>query len=329
MNLLEQVAIIGDAVRDTEAPPQTLTLRTSANAINAGAALSFSKGEQNWSWAQSLVFNLRANGAHRLRLRVTHGKGTWTLFLIPRPGLNVRVVIPFAALIERQRNSSHPGYSRFGGGPEPVDLSAVQGLEITFNQVSPEDKEIILSGMALHADVPEPMVLDPQVVVDAWGQWLGERGAPRSEEEIRAVWASEPATFTGFPGHTDLTGADAKRGPVAEGTGFFRVAEVEGRWLLVDPAGFPFFSTGVDCVRPFSEGPVGGGREALFADLSHAEEREGRPGRVTPTLWQISTISACSAAMKGSRGRIDGPPRPPLVCAPGASIRLPTGATTT
>ena len=42
---------------------------------------------------QSLVFALRANGAHRIRMQFTHGSGTWTMFLIPRPGLTSRVVV--------------------------------------------------------------------------------------------------------------------------------------------------------------------------------------------------------------------------------------------
>jgi hypothetical protein len=47
------------------------------------------------------------------------------------------------------------------------------------------------------------------IVVDAWGRWTGERGEPRTEEQIRAAWAGEPAAFRGFARQTDATGADA------------------------------------------------------------------------------------------------------------------------
>jgi hypothetical protein len=36
--------------------------------------------------------------------------------------------------------------------------------------------------------------------------------------------------------------------PAAGATGFFHVAQVNGRWTLVDPDGGPFFSVGLDCV---------------------------------------------------------------------------------
>jgi hypothetical protein len=152
--------------------------------------------------------------------------------------------------------------------------------------VAPEAKALTLADVALHEQWVEPAVLDPRPVVDAWGQWTGERGEPRGEPEIRAAWDAEPTIFEGFVGHTEGTGADATR-KLDDGTGFFRVARDEtiGRWFLVDPDGYPFFSIGCDCVRPHSEGPAGAGREALFADLSHAERRVARPGRWGNPLW--------------------------------------------
>lgn len=282
MNLLEYAAPQGDATQERTAE-NTLTLSAPADAIGAGVAFVFEGAARDWSQGSCLAFTLRVNGAHRLRLHFTHGQGTWTIYLIPRPGLTSLVVIPFEALRERQHNSSHPGYSRFGGGPEPVDLTDVRELTLTFNQIAPLNKEAALGAVEIRSDVPEPALLDPEVVVDPWGQWIGERGAPRSEAAIRAAWGNEATTFTGFPGHTDATGADARRVAVAPATGFFQVSEVDGRWLLLDPEGFPFFSMGCDCVRPQSEGPVSGGREALFADLTDAQERSGSP---TSDPWQ-------------------------------------------
>jgi hypothetical protein len=40
-----------------------------------------------------------------------------------------------------------------------------------------------------------------------------------------------------------------------EATGFFHAKKVEGRWILVDPEGYHFFSAGVNCVDPSDTSP--------------------------------------------------------------------------
>jgi hypothetical protein len=50
------------------------------------------------------------------------------------------------------------------------------------------------------------------------------------------------------------------RGPKLEGSGFFRTTRYEGKWWLVDPEGYLFWSHGIDCVRMF--------------DVTAVEERE-------------------------------------------------------
>ena len=54
-------------------------------------------------------------------------------------------------------------------------------------------------------------------------------------------------------------------GPKQTATGFFRVAKVDDRWILVDPEGRPFFSTGLDVVGFGDSVTKVQGREAQFA----------------------------------------------------------------
>src|SRR2546425_5343716 len=112
-------------------------------------------------------------------------------------------------------------------------------------------------------------ILDPGPRVDRFGQWTGLGGAPASEGEIRAAWAAEPAGPDHLLGQTASGGDPQGR---LEATGFFRVAREEGRWCLVDPEGYRFFSIGCCCVRPGEETPVDG-REALFADPPRVRAR--------------------------------------------------------
>ena len=289
MNLLEHFAWVGAATLALREDGAAVTISASASAVGAGIALTFEGADRDWSSAKALVFTLRANGAHRIRFHIVHGNGGWTFYLIPRPGLTSRVVIPFTELTERPPNTVYPGYSRFGGGPQPVALNDVHSLSITFNQVASEEKGMELGGLVLSPAIPAPAVLDPKAVVDEFGQWTGERGQPWNSLEISAAWQFERLGSLGFPGQTDVTGADARQQIVPE-TGFFQLTTWKGDWYLVDPAGYPFLSIGCDCVRAQSEGPVGG-RTFLFKDLKDAENRPHPPStgprlvRREPALW--------------------------------------------
>lgn len=53
------------------------------------------------------------------------------------------------------------------------------------------------------------------------------------------------------------------KGKQLEATGFFRVAQVDGRWWLVDPQGFVFWSSGLDCVSVDTAACYGGLDSAL------------------------------------------------------------------
>ena len=62
-------------------------------------------------------------------------------------------------------------------------------------------------------------------------------------------------------------GGDRSR--TLRGTGFFRVEKLDGRWIMVDPHGHPFFSTGMDLVG-YKQGSFGtdvNRREYLFQRL--------------------------------------------------------------
>src|SRR5438067_1813247 len=109
MNLLEHCAPVGGASLALRADGATAAVEASAEDVGAGIALIFEGANRDWSAAKALVFTLRANGAHRIRFHFVHGKGGWTSYLIPRPGLTSRVVIPFEELTERPQNTVYPG----------------------------------------------------------------------------------------------------------------------------------------------------------------------------------------------------------------------------
>jgi len=232
-------------------------------------------GPWDWSGAAALVWEARAASGARVRVTIEHGEGRrWVFYFVPKPGLRLRVAVPAQDLRVRPPNTARPGYFTFGGGPDPVDLAAVRAVVFEYDQDGPP-ADLEIAGLGAPAVPAEPAVLDPRPVVDAWGQWTGPGGAPRSEDEIRAAWAAEPAG-EGLPGSAagrSRWGGDGRSR--LDASGRFRVDRVRDRWCLVDPDGHPFFSVGPDVVSPHAEGGVAG-REALFADLAGALGRQGR-----------------------------------------------------
>lgn len=225
------------------------------------------EGPFDWSGAAAIVWEARAASAGRVRVTVEHGAGRrWTFYFVPKPGLRLRVAVSTADLQVRPRNTSHPGYFTFGGGPDPVDLASVRAVVFAYDQDGPP-ADLEVRGLRASAGPVPPAVLDPRPVVDGWGQWTGPSGAPRTEPQIRAAWAAEDALpGTPCPDRSRWGGLARHR---LEATGRFRTARLGGRWCLVDPDGHPFFSVGPDVLVPSAPGPCRG-REELFSDLGAA-----------------------------------------------------------
>ena len=71
-----------------------------------------------------------------------------------------------------------------------------------------------------------------------------------SEAELRRLAEAELATLAANKGIADRSRFGGyKDGPKLEATGFFRVEKVEGKWWMVDPEGYLFFSHGPANVR--------------------------------------------------------------------------------
>lgn len=114
---------------------------------------------------------------------------------------------------------------------------------------SPDPTELIIHDFFITDEKPA-FPLSPRVVVDSMGQRIyGDwPGKTHGEDELRAYLNAEldKPEAPLFPGRTRFGGcADLK---LTDGTGYFSVAEKDGRAWLVDPDGYAFFSAGLDCV---------------------------------------------------------------------------------
>jgi hypothetical protein len=94
--------------------------------------------------------------------------------------------------------------------------------------------------------------LVPFPFVDKFGQYIHDDwpGKVRDEADLRVQGEKEDAALRAAP---ELAGRDRfggwADGPKLEATGWFRAQKVDGKWWLVTPEGYLFFSLGVNCVR--------------------------------------------------------------------------------
>ena len=133
---------------------------------------------------------------------------------------------------------------------EQVDLSEISALNF-FTIGLLEDKSIEISDVRIRKNPAS----DPnwmQDVLDKYGQNKSssseltinsdEQLSKQSERELahlyNAVDNPERSKFGGY-----------KKGPKLEATGYFRTEKIDGKWWMVDPEGFVFFSHGPANVR--------------------------------------------------------------------------------
>ncbi|MGJ8681998.1 agarase [Paraglaciecola sp.] len=117
-------------------------------------------------------------------------------------------------------------------------------------------------------------------VIDQFGQnaKVDYPGKIKSEEHLKQVTQAELDTLKGETMSDRSKFHGWKDGPKLEATGFFRTEKVEGKWALVDPEGYLYFSTGIDIIRLSNSSTMTGyGFDEKFiakrtADMTVAED---------------------------------------------------------
>jgi len=107
-------------------------------------------------------------------------------------------------------------------------------------------------------------------MIDRFGQYMHKTwpGKTTSESDMRQAAKEEARDLEQHrgPREWDTYGGWAS-GPKLRATGRFRVEKVEGKWWLVDPDGYLFWSHGVDCVHARSGITAITDREFYFEGL--------------------------------------------------------------
>jgi hypothetical protein len=172
------------------------------------------------------------------------------------PGLEVPVVFPLKALdlgtLFLPRTPGRMKNTSVGTPMEPENVTC-----LAINIPASAGPQTVWIGLPYLSDEEPEYQIPKEPVVDEIGQWMRKewKSKTRDAEELVAYLrqASDEelppldAPFDEFGGWTERK---------YEATGFFRKEYDGERWWLVDPAGHPFFSAGIDCISPHSFGPI-------------------------------------------------------------------------
>ncbi|WP_095012071.1 agarase [Tsuneonella mangrovi] len=158
-------------------------------------------------------------------------------------------------------------------------IDPTQLTSITFEtHANPSAREILIDNIRLRKNPPaDPFFLTD--LVDRYGQ-AAKLEYPlkvHSDAELLAAAKKELAELAaskGPPGRSRFGGW--ANGPKLKATGYFRTEKVKGKWWLVDPDGYLFFSSGVANVRMANLGTMTG------YDFSAPDVRKTDPEALTP-----------------------------------------------
>lgn len=184
------------------------------------------------------------DGYNELRV-MSYVPGAWNRLAIPMEYFTLPPA-PAADLAATNNHARYTGWINLGGRRGPMHNVDSIGFRM---RRAIGDAWLELRNVTLSVDDPGDAYLCDRPAVDEFGQsnLVDYPEKIRSLEELEACWRAEEAekVSTDAYNYSRFGGYRQKQ---VEGTGFFRVEKIDGKWWFVDPEGYLFLSVGVDCV---------------------------------------------------------------------------------
>jgi hypothetical protein len=266
-NLLSAVNLDRAEIDGVEVVPaedgKFITVRIPPTDSPLGLSIPVPAGAMDWSEVGTFSFFAESDSTIRFNLRIRNSAGaTFQYSIHPFLNVPVRVAIPGRFLQKEYMNSQQFGGYWISNWDNHIDLTSVEAIEIRMRTDRPVT--LRLGEFALHDGAVEDAILRDGPFVDKFGQWIDAEwpGKVDSLEDLQTAWQKEDAALAEVQdfGYSQFGGWKERK---VEGSGFFRVEEIDGRWWFVDPEGYLFFSTGMNCVRQRAPTRVVG-REKMF-----------------------------------------------------------------
>ncbi|MBO6052296.1 MAG: beta-galactosidase [Clostridia bacterium] len=184
------------------------------------------------------------------------------------PGIRTRIALPISVAEGKQLFLRRtPGKLKSVTQGQPIDYRDAVRFVVR-SERAPEDVTFRIDAFRIYDGEPD-FPVETRTLVDEMGQkaladWPGKT---KSFEEMAArmhAILDAPPPKREDDGRSRWGGDLSLR--LTDGTGFFTLEKWQDRWLLADPDGYAFFSTGLDCVNIDGDANLEGIR-SLAGDL--------------------------------------------------------------
>ncbi len=165
-------------------------------------------------------------------------------------GIRTRIALPIS--VAEGKNlflRRTPGKLKSVTQGAPIDYREAVTFTVR-SEPSVEDVTFRIESFGVYGEMPE-FPVEKKTLVDELGQkaltdWPGKTHSYEEMAERMKKVLSDPAPQRSDDGRSKWGGDLSLR--LTDGTGFFTLEKWNGRYLLADPDGYAFFSTGLDCV---------------------------------------------------------------------------------
>ena len=212
---------------------------------------------EDWDGYGFVELEYRINTAQRFQVGFTTDDGynelrvmsyvpnAWNRIAIPMEYFT-QPPAPAADLAATNNHARYTGWINLGGRRGP--MHGVDSIGFRMRRAI-GDAVLELRNVTLSMEDPGDAYMGRKPAVDMFGQsnLVDFPDKVHSIEELEADWRAEEAEETGTSAY-NYSRYGGYRQRQVEGTGFFRVEKIDGRWWFVDPDGYLFLSVGVDCV---------------------------------------------------------------------------------
>lgn len=249
-------AVWSDAQKSLETISIPLTgkvTESSGTAVNLIAGRDYEITD--WASFKSLKVNIENKGSHaqKMELKLENAKGfgghTQTAFeAVVEPGSSMVWELPLAHLCTTSGFNwpAQPGFTNISQRGW-VDITGITSVSLRVPKPEGECK-IEINNASLVGRIQS------EHWVDAFGQndnlnWPGKIHSIKElkdsdNQESAELHKQQQQTHSEFDQYHGLKTLGRQ-----EATNFFHTKEIDGSWWLIDPEGYPFFSTGVNSVR--------------------------------------------------------------------------------
>ena len=251
------IAALGAEVTEGESPTVTFTK------AGTGVMLSAPAGKWNWYRYVAVAVDVKNTGAKPVSLIGHLNERPWNNSFLHVPAGEVGTMVMYlmrkrSFLLDR-RKDQFVGMNAIPGGhlshwdvldPRAVKTISVRDLDGV--SVGQSIQVLRVRGIGTYGAIPKAKEKAYFPFVDKFGQFKHADwpGKVKSVEELKGRVARETADLKRNPGPGNWSRYGGwARGPKLKATGHFRTEKHDGKWWLVDPDGYLFWSHGITGVH--------------------------------------------------------------------------------